>query len=131
MKKKFIEEGDPVTYFGPTVDPPLGRSGRQTTILVRDIEYFMHTKFLQNPSSVSGGEVENVNCLTDEQTDRQTTDDGQRVITIGHWSFRLLCSKNGGIWRKRTIRIVTEQLLQSGTYFAQLCCHGGSTFLGI
>ena len=27
------------------------------------------------------------------RTDGQTTDDGQRVITIGHWSLRLLCPK--------------------------------------
>ena len=31
-----------------------------------------------------------------QTTDRRTTDAGQRVITIGHWSFRLLCQKNGG-----------------------------------
>ena len=31
---------------------------------------------------------------------RQTTDVGQRVITIGHWSLRLLCSKNRHIqWK--------------------------------
>ena len=34
----------------------------------------MHTKFHQNPSSGSGEEVENVNCLTD---DGRATDDGQ------------------------------------------------------
>ena len=81
-----------MTYFCPALDPPLGGSGRKTTTLVRDLEYFIHTKFHQNPSSGSGEEVENVNCLTDR---RQTTDAGQHVITIGHWSLRLLCPKNG------------------------------------
>ena len=87
-----------MTYFGPALDPPLGRSGRKTTTLVRDLEYFIHTKFHQNPSSGSGEEVENVNSLTDDgrQTDdgRRTTDAGQRMITIGHWSLWLLCPKN-------------------------------------
>ena len=80
-----------MTYFGPALDPPLGGSGRKTTTLVRDLEYFIHTKFHQNPSSGSGEEVENVNSLTDGRTDGRTTDDGQRMITIGHWSLWLLC----------------------------------------
>ena len=80
-----------MTYFCPALDPPLGGSGRKTTTLVRDLEYFIHTKFHQNPSSGSEEEVENVNCLTD---DRRQTDAGQRVITIGHWSLWLLCPKN-------------------------------------
>ena len=83
-----------MTYFGPALDPPLGGSGRKTTTLVRDLEYFIHTKFHQNPSSGSGEEVENVNSLTDGRTDDgRTTDDGQRMITIGHWSLWLLCPK--------------------------------------
>ena len=87
-----------MTYFCPALDPPLDGSGRKTTTLVRDLEYFIHTKFHQNPSSSSGEEVENVNSLTDDgrRTDgRRTTDAGQRVITIGHWSLWLLCPKNG------------------------------------
>ena len=80
-----------MTYFCPALDPPLDGSGRKTTTLVRDLEYFIHTKFHQNPSSGSGEEVENVNSLTD---DRRTPDAGQRVITIGHWSLWLLCPKN-------------------------------------
>ena len=80
-----------MTYFCPALDPPLDGSGRKTTTLVRDLEYFIHTKFHQNPSSGSGEEVENVNSLTD---DRRQTDAGQRVITIGHWSLWLLCPKN-------------------------------------
>ena len=81
-----------MTYFSPALDPPLGGSGRKTTTLVRDLEYFIHTKFHQNPSSGSGEEVENVNSLTDGR--RTTTDDGQRMIRIGHWSLWLLCPKN-------------------------------------
>ena len=49
-----------MTYFGPALDPPLGGSGRKTTTLVRDHDYFMHTKFHQNPTSGSGEEVESV-----------------------------------------------------------------------
>ena len=47
----------------------------KTTTLVRDLEYFINTKFHQNLSSGSGEEVENVNCLTDDgRTDgRQTS----------------------------------------------------------
>ena len=49
-----------MTYFCPALDPPLGGSGRKTTTLVRDHEYFIPTKFHQNLSSGSGEEVENV-----------------------------------------------------------------------
>ena len=78
-----------MTFFGPVLDPPLGWSVRKTTTLVRDLEYFLHTKYHQNPSSRSE-EFENANLLTD---DGRTTDNGQRLITIGHWSLRLLCPK--------------------------------------
>ena len=61
-----------MTYFCPALDPPLGGSGRKTTRLVRDHEYFMYTKFHQNPSSGSGEEVENVKVYGQ----RQTTDGG-------------------------------------------------------
>ena len=63
-----------MTYFDPALDPPLGGSGRKTTTLVRDHEYFIPTKFRQNPSSGSGEEVENVKSLRTDgrQTDRQT-----------------------------------------------------------
>ena len=60
-----------MTYFGPTLDPPLGGSGRKTTTLVRDYEYLIPTKFHQNPSSGFGEEVENVKSLR--------TDDGRTV----------------------------------------------------
>ena len=71
-----------MTYFCPALDPPLDGSGRKITTLVRDLEYFIHIKFHQNPSSGSGEEVENVNSLTDDRrtTDgRRTTDDGRRT----------------------------------------------------
>ena len=63
-----------MTYFGPALDPPLGGSGRKTTTLVRDHEYFIPTKFHQNPSSSSGEEVENVKSLrTDGRRDGRRT----------------------------------------------------------
>ena len=67
-----------MTYFCPALDPPLDESGRKTTTLVRDLEYFIHTKFHQNPSSGSGEEVENVNSLTDDG--RRTTRDHNRSL---------------------------------------------------
>ena len=89
----------PVTYFGPTLDPPLSRSGRKTTTLVRDHEYFILTKFHQNPSSGSGKEVENVKSLrrTDDgrrrTDDDGRTDDGRCAMTIAHSSLRLRWAK--------------------------------------
>ena len=82
-----------MTYFGPALDPPLGGSrggsGRKTTTLVRDHEYFIPTKFHQNPSSGSGEEVENVkvNGRTDDDDGR--TDDGRCAMTIAHLSLWL------------------------------------------
>ena len=64
-----------MTYFCPALDPPLDGSGIKTTTLVRDLEYFIHIKFHQNPSSGYGEEVENVNSLTNDR--RQTRDDGR------------------------------------------------------
>ena len=65
-----------MTYFGPALDPPLGGSGRKTTTLVRDHEYFIPTKFHKNQSSGSGEKVENVKSL---RTDGRTTD-GRRTV---------------------------------------------------
>ena len=96
-----------MTYFCPALDPPLDGSGRKTTTLVRDLEFFIQTKLHQNQSSGSGEEVENVNWVTDDR--RQTTDAGQRVITIGHWSLRLLCPKKDFF-----PTLPTESLVQSG-----------------
>ena len=76
-------------YFGPALDPPLGGSGRKTTTLVREHEYFIPTKFHQNPSSGSGEEVENVKSL---RTDGRT-DDGRCTMTIAHSSLRLRWAK--------------------------------------
>ena len=66
-----------MTYFGPALDPPLGGSGRKITTLVRDHEYFIPTKFHQNPSSGSGEEVENVKSLRVDDG-HSTTDTGRR-----------------------------------------------------
>ena len=67
-----------MVYFGPALDPPLGGSGRKTTILVRDHEYFIPTKFHRNPSSGSGEEVDNVKSLqTTTDDDGRRTDDGR------------------------------------------------------
>ena len=68
-----------MTYFGPALDPPLG-SGQKTTTLVRDHEYFIPTKFHQNPSSGFGEEVENVKSLR--------TDDDDDGPTDGRWTVR-------------------------------------------
>ena len=79
-----------MTYFGPALDSPLGGSGRKTTTLVRDHEYFIPTKFHQDPSSGFGEEVENVKSLrTDDDDDDGRTDDGRCAMTIAHSSLRL------------------------------------------
>ena len=95
LKRNFLgRRGSPVTYFGPALDPPLGGSGRKTTTLVRDHEYFIPTKFHQNPSSGFGEEVENVKSLrrTDDgrtADDGGWTDDGRCAMTKAHSSLRL------------------------------------------
>ena len=82
-----------MTYFGPALDPPLGGSGRKTTTLVRDHEYFIPTKFHQNLSSGSGEEVENVKVYgRRRRTDGGT--DGRCAMTIAHGSGEL---KNIGL----------------------------------
>ena len=81
-----------MTYFGPALDPPLGGSGRKMTTLVRDHEYFIPTKFHQNPLSGSGEEVENVKVYGRTDDDGQTdgrTDDGRCPMTIAHLSLWL------------------------------------------
>ena len=42
-----------MTYIGPALNPPLDVSGKNALKHVRDLEYFIHTKFHQNPSSGS------------------------------------------------------------------------------
>ena len=68
-----------MTCFGPALDRQLGGYGRKTTTLVRDHEYFIPTKFHQNPSSGSDGRT----------TDGQRRDDGRCAMTIAHLSLRL------------------------------------------
>ena len=74
-----------MTYFCPALDPPLGGSGRKTTTLVRDHEYFMHTKFHQNLSSGSGEEVENVKVYG-----RRRRTDGRRTVRYDNSSLEPL-----------------------------------------
>ena len=93
-----------MTYFGPALDPPLGGSGRKTTTLVRDHEYFIPTKFHQNPSSGFGEEVENVKSLR--------TTDGRCAMTIAHSSLQLRWAKKS----KFSKRHFTVTIL-SYTYF--------------
>ena len=101
-RRSFLKKWTPLTYFGPALDPPLGGSGRKITTLVRDHEYFMNTKFHQNPSSGSGEEVENVkrkrkrsdSVLWQKPLHQQkcqkftTTDDGRRTTTDGRTDGR-------------------------------------------
>ena len=49
----FFKKGTPVAYIGPALDPPLDGSGHNALKNVGDPEYFIHTKFHQNPSSSS------------------------------------------------------------------------------
>ena len=76
LKKKFLEEGDPCDLFWPCPGSPQGESGRKTTALVRDHEYFNSTKFHKNPSSGSGEEVKNVKVY------------GRGRRTDGQWTVR-------------------------------------------
>ena len=101
-RRSFLKKGTPMTYFCPALDPPLGGSGRKTTTLVRDHEYFIPTKFHQNPSSGSREEVENVKVYGRQTTDGRRTDDGRTdgrtddgrcAMTIAHSSLRLRWAK--------------------------------------
>ena len=76
-----------MTYFGPTLDPPLDGSGRKTTTLVRDHEYFIPTKFHQNPSSGFGEEVENVKSLRTTTDDDDGGTDGRRTVRYDNSSL--------------------------------------------
>ena len=108
-RRRFLKKGTPVTYFCPALDPPLGGSDRKTTTLVRDHEYFIPTKFYQNPSSGSGEEVENVKSL---QTDGRRTDAGRRTdgrTTDGAlytWAFG-----SGELKRKRSDSVLWQKPL--------------------
>ena len=96
-RRSFLKKGTPVTYFCPALDPPLGGYGRKISTLVRDHEYFIPTKFHQNPSSGSGEEVENVKVYGRRTTDGRT-DDGRCAMTIAHLSLRLRWAKNPMKW---------------------------------
>ena len=77
-----------MTYFCPALDPPLGGSVRKTTTLVRDHEYFIPTKFHQNPLSGSGEEVENVKVYRRTTDGRRT--DGRRTVRYDNSSLEPL-----------------------------------------
>ena len=79
--KKFVEGGEPRHLFLPHPGPALDGSGRKTTTRVSDHEYFIPTKFHQNPSSGSGQSVENVKVYG-------RTDDGRCAMTKAHLSLR-------------------------------------------
>ena len=87
-RRSFLKNGNPVIYFCPALDPPLGGSGRKTTTLVRDHEYFIPNKFHQNQFSSSGEEVENVKSLRTDGRRRRC------AMTIAHSSLRLRWAKN-------------------------------------
>ena len=91
-RRSFLKKGTPVTYFCPALDPPLGGSGRKTTTLVRDHEYFIPTKFHQNLSSGSEEEDENVKVYR-RTTDDGRMDDGRCAMTIPHLSLWLRWAK--------------------------------------
>ena len=94
-RRSFLKKGTPVTYFGPALDRPLGRSGRKTATLVRDHEYFMHTigGFIRVQSIGSGEEVEIFKLVYGRTTttDWRTTDGD--AMTIAHLSLRLRWAK--------------------------------------
>ena len=76
-KRSLLKKGTPGDLFWPCPGSAPGGSGRKTTTLVRDHEYFILTKFHQNPSSGSGEEVENVKSLRQTDGRTTTTDNGR------------------------------------------------------
>ena len=48
-----LEKGTPLTYFGPTLDPPLRGFGQKVNTNVRGHDYFIPTKFGEYPSNDS------------------------------------------------------------------------------
>ena len=60
QKEVRCRRGPTVTYFCPTLDPPLDGSGRITTTLVRDNEHFIPTNFRKYPSIGSVGKADYV-----------------------------------------------------------------------
>ena len=81
------KEGTPRDLLLAVVAPPVDGSGRKTTTLVGDHEYFIPTKFHQNPFSRSGEEVENVKSLRRTPDDGRT--DGRRTVRYDNSSLEL------------------------------------------
>ena len=54
-----MKKWNPVTYFGPALDPPLGGYGQETLMHLWCHEHFIPTKFHIHPLS---GSVVKVNC---------------------------------------------------------------------
>ena len=52
-RRSPLEKGTPVTYFGPALDPPLGRFDPKVNSNVWGHEYFIPTKFGKYPSNDS------------------------------------------------------------------------------
>ena len=92
-RRSLLKKGTPWPIFGPALDLPLGGSGRKTTTLVRDHEYFIPTKIHQNLSSGSEEEVEIVKVYRRTTTDDGRTDDGRCAMTIAHLSLWLRWAK--------------------------------------
>ena len=82
-----------MTYFGPALDPPMGGSGRKTTALVRDNEYFIPTKFHQNSSISLWWRSRKCEKFTDGRRTDGRTDDGRCAMTIAHPSLRFRWAK--------------------------------------
>ena len=52
-RRRPLEKGIPLTYFGPALDPPLGGFGPKVNSNVWGHEYFIPTKFGKYPSNDS------------------------------------------------------------------------------
>ena len=79
--RNVSKKGSPPPWpFCIALDQFLSWSDRNTTTLVSENDFFIPTKFHQNPSSGSYEEVENVNSLTDGRTDGRTTGDHNRSL---------------------------------------------------
>ena len=52
-RRSPLEKGPSLTYYGPALDPPLGRFGPKANTNVWGHEYFIPAKFGKYPSSNS------------------------------------------------------------------------------
>ena len=100
-RRWFLKKGTPRDLFLPHPrSPPLGGSGRKTKTLVRDHEYFICTKFHQNPSSRSGEKIENVKVY--RRADGRTTDGALRqYLTWAFGSGELKSMTTGHTYRQK------------------------------